>query len=416
MVRNLKTLKFSYTLNNFLATTRSFRLKRNAIPTLNLPIVSHGATTSKKNENLRRERAARRNKIKEELVAPLIDTVCPLESDATLRMEEDLKPAEEVIALLNSESQVDTNIQFRDFEVQVNSPFVPNISSMITTDQALNSLTGLSNFQMLHTIERAVKSIYKDERVNKLTIKDRIILTFTKLKCNLSYYVLSVLFGITVQLCTTYISKMISILSSALKCTIRFVDMNEIQKNMPSCFMDFTNVRVVVDCTEVTIQKPKCLCCRIKFYSQYKSNTTVKIMIGVSPAGLITFISRCYGGRASDKAIFEQSDIITQMNRGDAVMVDKGFLIDELCDSFGIKLIRPPFLKNKKQLSAKEADLNSKIARARVHVERVNQRIKIFKILTGPLPFSLVPKIDCIFTIICAVTNLSPPILSDSRF
>lgn len=186
---------------------------------------------------------------------------------------------------------------------------------------------------------------------------------------------------------------------------------------MPKCFTNFKNCIVVLDCTEIFLQKPSCLCCRIKFYSQYKKSTTVKFMTGVSPGGLITVISRCYGGRASDKLIFEESDLIQKLTPNtDAIMVDKGFLIDNLCAMYKIKLIRPPFLRNKKHLTTEEAVSNKDIAAARVHVERSNHRLKVIKIISGKLQWSLVPKIDEIFLIICGITNLWAPILSDERF
>lgn len=140
-------------------------------------------------------------------------------------------------------------------------------------------------------------------------------------------------------------------------------------------------------------------------------------MTGVSQGGLITFISKPYGGRASDKAIFNESNVISLLDTNrDAIMVDKGFLIDDSCQIYRIKLIRPPFLKQKRQLSAEESILNAKIASARVHIERSNQRLKIFKILSGKLNWALVTLIEDIFIIICAITNVSSPILADSRF
>jgi len=57
---------------------------------------------------------------------------------------------------------------------------------------------------------------------------------------------------------------------------------------------------MLLDCTEITIQKPKCLLCRIKLYSNYKSNYTVQFMLGESPGGLIIFISKAFEGRASE--------------------------------------------------------------------------------------------------------------------
>ena len=55
-------------------------------------------------------------------------------------------------------------------------------------------------------------------------------------------------------------------------------------------------------------------------------------MTGVSPAGLITLISNSYGGRASDKLIFEESKLINGLSPNrDAIIIDKGFLIDGIC-------------------------------------------------------------------------------------
>lgn len=116
-----------------------------------------------------------------------------------------------------------------------------------------------------------------------------------------------------------------------MKKAIYFPPKTEILKNIPVYFTSFEDVRIVVDCTEISTQKPKCLCCRIKFYSHYKGQTTIKFMTGVSPAGLITFISEPYGGRTSDKHIFENSNIAEKLQDGDGIMVDKGLLIDEFC-------------------------------------------------------------------------------------
>jgi hypothetical protein len=47
-------------------------------------------------------------------------------------------------------------------------------------------------------------------------------------------------------------------------------------------------------------------------------------MTCVSPGGLLTFVSKGYGGRASDKCIFEQSGVINKCEPYiDAIMVDK---------------------------------------------------------------------------------------------
>lgn len=238
-----------------------------------------------------------------------------------------------------------------------------------------------------------------------------------KLKHNLSYKFLSVIFGCySANHCKRIFKKMIKILSECLKQAIEWLSRDKNARNLPKCFAGFENVRVVLDCTEIFIQNPKNLCCKVKTYSDYKSHNTCEVMTGVSPAGNITYISNFYGGRASDKSIFEQSDLLDKLDPGDAIMVDKGFLIEEICEVNRWKIIRPPFLKNKDQLSKEESDSNAKIASARVYIERSNQRIKNFKILGSKMPVNLVPIINNIFTVICGTVNLSSPILKNDKF
>ena len=83
----------------------------------------------------------------------------------------------------------------------------------------------------------------------------------------------------------------------------------------------------------------------------------------------------------------EKSDLVNVLQAGDAIMVNRGFLIDEICDLNSWKLIRPPFLRDKKQFTKAEANETAKIASARVHIERPNQRLKVFRILGDTMPF-----------------------------
>lgn len=208
---------------------------------------------------------------------------------------------------------------------------------------------------------------------------------------------------------------MIDVLYNSLKEAIPFPNREEISRNIPECFNNFSDVRIVLDCTEVFIQRSKKLCCQIATYSRYKSTYTIKFMTGVTPGGLISFVSSMYGGRVSDDAIFEQSEILNRLEKGESIMVDKGFRVDELCKNEDIKLVSPPFLEEKRQFSRGEALLNAEIAKARVHVERANQRLKVFKVLGTRTPAGLVKEGEEILTIIAAV-NMSPPILKNDKF
>lgn len=95
---------------------------------------------------------------------------------------------------------------------------------------------------------------------------------------------------------------------------------------------------------------------------------------------------------------------MTKVETGKAVMIDKGFRIDEVCNTYNVKIIRPPFLR-KNKLSQEEAKLNLQIARARIHIKRVNKRIKHFKILSGKFTVNLISKSEDILFTPCAINN-----------
>jgi hypothetical protein len=73
----------------------------------------------------------------------------------------------------------------------------------------------------------------------------------------------------------------------------------------------------------------------------------------VAASGLVTYLSKPYGGRASDKAIFNLENLLSKLDPHDAIMVDKGFLIETECAKANVKLKRPPFLRKKNSCQKK---------------------------------------------------------------
>ena len=92
---------------------------------------------------------------------------------------------------------------------------------------------------------------------------------------------------------------------------------------------------------------------------------------------------------------------------GDLVLANREFLIEEELASQGARLAIPSFTKGKKQLSMRQVEMSRRLARVRIHVERIMERIKNFKLLAGILPLSLVPHADNI-VITAAISNLQP--------
>ena len=53
-----------------------------------------------------------------------------------------------------------------------------------------------------------------------------------------------------------------------------------------------TKVATIIDCFEVFTEKPTALRARAQTFSTYKHHNTVKFLIGISPQGVISYISK----------------------------------------------------------------------------------------------------------------------------
>ncbi|KAF2905887.1 hypothetical protein ILUMI_00288 [Ignelater luminosus] len=134
--------------------------------------------------------------------------------------------------------------------------------SYMEDERPLKILTGIPCMDILNTLVDLFEQNKENLRLQKLTIKENIILVFFKLKLDIPYNALSILFG---KYQTLLYNQVILYIQKAL----------------------------------------------------HTKNT---------PAGLICFVSKAYLGRASDKSIFEQSKLIECLEPyRDYIIVDKGF-------------------------------------------------------------------------------------------
>ena len=159
---------------------------------------------------------------------------------------------------------------------------------------------------------------------------------------------------------------------------------------MPEIFKPaYVATRVIIDCTELYVLKPSSLCLNSELYSNYKSNTTFKGLIGSTPAEAISFVSVLFRGSISDKEITKQSGILDLLEPGDGVMADKGFVINDLLQLSMCSLSMPPFLSANTQFSQDEVISTKSIANRRVHIERAIRHVKEFHIFDRTIPLNL---------------------------
>lgn len=182
--------------------------------------------------------------------------------------------------------------------------------------------------------------------------------------------------------------------------------------SMPASFGDFNCCRLVIDATEVTQDVPgQDMTAQSQTYSSYKNRHTVKSVTGVAPNGAVVYVSKLYPGSTSDVAIVKHSNMLAKLSPGDMILADKGFTIHSILPQ-GIHLNIPPFLKDKGQYTPAEVQVCRKIARSRIHVERVNERIKNFEILSHiPQQFRHIS--TKIFQVCAMLVNFQNPMIAE---
>lgn len=145
-------------------------------------------------------------------------------------------------------------------------------------------------------------------------------------------------------------------------------------------------------------------------YSSYKHRNTWKVLVGIAPNGVVTFVSSLFPGSMSDKVITLKSGLLEQLVQGDLILADKGLLIRDILPP-GVSLNLPPFLDTP-QFTPDQVLQTEVIAKARIHIERAIQRIKHFTILNF-IPSTMLKQGEQIFQVVAALTNLLHPLIHE---
>ena len=112
-----------------------------------------------------------------------------------------------------------------------------------------------------------------------------------------------------------------------------------VDQAMPlSCKDKFPKTGVIIDCAEIKCETLSSLVLHSES-SRYKSHTIFKGLVGIAPSGHVTFISQLYARSISDREITVRSDLLKlPFDKGDVLMADKGFTIEDLLEPIGVKL------------------------------------------------------------------------------
>lgn len=269
-----------------------------------------------------------------------------------------------------------------------NTPFE---DSLICDDESVKFYTGLPSYAVLMVVFDFVACHVTDHHRWKMSKFDQFMLVLMKLRLNLFDADLARRFGVSQSTVSKLVMKWVHIMYVRLKPLVIWPEREDLLRTMPrECAKYFKRCVVIIDCFEVFCERPSGLMARAQTFSNYKHHNTVKFLIGITPQGVISYVSEGWGGRTSDKYLTENCGFLKNLLPGDQVMADRGFTISESVGVYGAELVIPPFTRGKKQLSQVEVDRARQLSRVRIHVERVIGLLRNkYTILQATLPITL---------------------------
>lgn len=301
----------------------------------------------------------------------------------------------------------------------------PNILRLFTTDLLLEDNMSVSYFTGLESIDKfkfvlstlipmANNITYRWSRVVSLSIEDQFLLLLIKLRRNKPDFELGKIFGISKTEISNIIITWINFFSDIWSLIDIWPSRELINFYMPDKFRKYHNsTRVIIDGTEIPIQKPGHPDSQKVTFSTYKHKNTLKFLVGASPGGLFTYCSGAYAGSVSDRQIVERSSLLHLCEKGDSIMADRGFNIQDLFAKKGVGINIPTFLKGKSQIPFLMLKKDQQLSKQRVHIERLIGLTKTYKILCCDLNRNYVPLASKIFFICMMLCNFREGIVNN---
>ena len=200
-------------------------------------------------------------------------------------------------------------------------------------------------------------------------------------------------------------------LSKELSWLVMWPSKQQVKFSLPESFRRLhPKVRGIIDCTEVFTETPSNLKLQAILWSDYKHHTTIKFLVCITPNGAVSYISPCYGGRATDKFIVRDCCFLNLVEPYDEIMADRGFKIRDDLLMRQATLSIPPSALGGLQMLSSDVKKTSRIANLRIYVEQAIGRMKVYKILQHELPVKCLPLCDDIVRVCGILVNFRPPL------
>lgn len=132
--------------------------------------------------------------------------------------------------------------------------------------------------------------------VELISFEDQIFITLMKVRQNYRNLHPAQLFHCSVatisNIVITFIHVLHRILFDDLMTTIPSRWKNKI--SAPCSFSQFGSCRIVIDCTDIEVAAPRLMSQQNATYSSYRGMNSFKVIVGVAPNAVITYVSQLY--------------------------------------------------------------------------------------------------------------------------
>lgn len=265
-------------------------------------------------------------------------------------------------------------------------------------------------------IEKGRKIAHGRGRKPSLSLEDQLLLTLMRLRLGHLEEELGYMFNVDAATISRIFAKWINFLYLRLGMIPIWPEWSDVEASMPEVFKtSYPDTFLIIDATELRCERPSSLSLQSQNYSAYKSHTTLKGLVGITPSGMFAFISQLYTGSISDRQLVMESGLLPLLDSvppGKNIMADRGFEIQDLLVKPNLLLNMPPFKGSRTSMPVDDVVKTQKIASVRIHVERAIGRVKgCFRIFDREIPLTTIGLSNQIWAICCMLTNFFPPII-----
>lgn len=272
----------------------------------------------------------------------------------------------------------------------------------IISENSLQDLTG-TNFEMFNFL----LSMLPPSLGLIISKENTLLICLMKLKLGLTDLSLSAFFSIHKTTAAKVFVECLLVLSLNCKKLICWPSKSDILESLPEVLKQhYPNCRCIIKCIEIKAEQPTTKAQRLNMYSMNKGGYTIKVLIGITPTGSVSFLSRSYGGSASDSYITYDSGFLDKIKPGDQILANKGFSGIETGVDNPNNILVINSLPNNGILSQDDLVDTFNVASIRIHIDQLFDRLKRFNIL-NEIPSDLLLCIDNVLLMCCALLNLN---------